>query len=33
MLFALVGIAAAPPLLEPLSIVRAANALARFLFY
>src|SRR6266480_1776935 len=28
MLFALVGIAAAPPLLEPLSIVQAANALA-----
>ena len=33
MLFALVGIGAAPPLLEPLSIVQAANALARFLFY
>jgi hypothetical protein len=33
MLFALVGIAAAPPLLEPRSIVQAANAVARFLFY
>ena len=33
MLFALVGIAAAPPLLEPRSIVQAANVLARFLFY
>lgn len=33
MLFALVGLAAAPPLLEPESIVRAANHVARLLFY
>jgi hypothetical protein len=33
MLFALVGLAAAPALLEPNSIVNAANALARLLFY
>jgi hypothetical protein len=33
MLFALVAIAAAPPLLEPESIVRAANQVARLLFY
>jgi hypothetical protein len=33
MLFALVGLAAAPPLLEPTSIVRAANEVARLLFY
>jgi len=33
MLFALVGIGALPPLLEPRSIVDAANALARLLFY
>lgn len=33
MLFALVGLAAAPALLEPDSIVRAANALARLMFY
>ena len=33
MLFALLGLAAAPPLLEPRSIVHAANALARLLFY
>lgn len=33
MLFALVGLAAAPPLLEPESIVRAANQVARLLFY
>src|SRR5256885_8268005 len=33
MLFALVGLAAAPPLLDPLSIVDAANAVARLLFY
>ena len=33
MLFALVGLGAAPPLLEPRSIVHAANALARLLFY
>jgi hypothetical protein len=33
MLFALVGLAAAPALLEPRSIVHAANALARLLFY
>jgi hypothetical protein len=32
MLFTLVGIAAAPPLLEPRSIVQAANAVARLLF-
>jgi hypothetical protein len=32
MLFALVGIAAAPPILEPRSIVHAANAVARLLF-
>ncbi len=32
MLLALVGIAAAPPLLEPRSIVQAANAVARLLF-
>ena len=32
MLFALVGIGAAPPLLEPSSIVQAANAVARLLF-
>src|SRR2546426_22391 len=32
-LFALGGRAAAPPLLEPLSIVDAANAVARLLFY
>ena len=33
MLFALVGLAAAPALIEPRSIVRAANVLARLLFY
>jgi hypothetical protein len=33
MLFALVGLGAAPALIEPRSIVGAANALARFLFY
>ena len=33
MIFALVGIGALPPLLEPRSIVDAANALARLLFY
>ena len=33
MLFALVGLAATPPLLEPQSIVDAANAVARLLFY
>jgi hypothetical protein len=33
MLFALVGLAAAPALLEPRSIVDAANAVARLLFY
>jgi hypothetical protein len=33
MLFALLGLAAAPPLLEPRSIVQAANAVARLLFY
>jgi hypothetical protein len=33
MLFALVGLAAAPALIEPRSIVGAANALARLLFY
>jgi len=33
MLFALVGLGAVPPLLEPRSIVQAANALARLLFY
>jgi len=33
MLFALVGLAAAPPLFEPESIVRAANEVARLLFY
>ena len=32
MLLALVGLAAAPPLLEPRSIVSAANAVARLLF-
>jgi len=32
MLLALVGLAAAPPLLEPRSIVDAANAVARVLF-
>jgi len=32
LLFALVGLGAAPPLLEPRSIVNAANALARLLF-
>ena len=32
MLLALVGLAAAPPLLEPASIVDAANAVARMLF-
>lgn len=32
MLFALVGLAAAPPILEPRSIVQAANAVARLLF-
>lgn len=32
MLLALVGLAAAPPLLEPRSIVQAANAVARLLF-
>lgn len=32
MLLALVGLAAAPPLLEPRSIVNAANAVARLLF-
>ncbi|HZR08837.1 MAG TPA: hypothetical protein VFA79_09675 [Myxococcales bacterium] len=32
MLLALVGIAAAPPLLEPRSIAQAANAVARLLF-
>jgi hypothetical protein len=33
MLFGLVVLAAAPPLLEPESIVRAANQVARLLFY
>jgi len=33
MLFALVGLASAPPLFEPESIVRAANEVARLLFY
>src|SRR5262249_36526879 len=33
MLFALLGLGAAPALLEPRSIVHAANALARLLFY
>ncbi|HUJ27935.1 MAG TPA: hypothetical protein VLW85_18065 [Myxococcales bacterium] len=33
MLLGLVGVAAAPPLIEPQSIVDAANALARVLFY
>ena len=33
MLFALMGLAAAPPLFEPDSIVRAANEVARLLFY
>ena len=33
MIFALVGIGMVPPLLEPRSIVDAANALARLLFY
>ncbi len=33
LLFALVALAAAPPLLEPESIVRAANRVARLLFY
>ncbi len=33
MLLGLVGVAAAPPLLEPASIVRVANAVARLLFY
>ena len=33
MIFALVGIGVMPPLLEPRSIVDAANALARLLFY
>ena len=33
MLLALVGIAAAPPLLEPASIVDLANGVARLLFY
>lgn len=33
MLLGLVGLAAAPPILEPRSIVDAANALARALFY
>jgi hypothetical protein len=33
MLFALVGLAAAPAFLEPRSIVDAANAVARLLFY
>ena len=33
MIFALVGIGAMPALLEPGSIVDAANALARLLFY
>lgn len=33
MLFALMVLAAAPPLLEPESIVRAANQVARLLFY
>lgn len=32
LLLALVGLAAAPPLLEPRSIVQAANAVARLLF-
>jgi hypothetical protein len=32
MLLALVGMAAAPPLIEPRSIVEAANAVARLLF-
>jgi hypothetical protein len=32
MLLALVGIATAPPLIDPRSIVQAANALARLLF-
>jgi hypothetical protein len=33
MLFALMVLAAAPPLLEPESIVHAANQVARLLFY
>jgi len=33
MIFTLVGIGMVPPLLEPRSIVDAANALARLLFY
>ena len=33
MLFALIGLAAAPPLLQPQSIAGAAYALARLLFY
>jgi hypothetical protein len=33
LLFALVALATAPPLLEPQSIVDAANAVARLLFY
>jgi hypothetical protein len=33
LLFALLGLAAAPPLLEPESIVRAANQVAHLLFY
>ncbi|HEY4884361.1 MAG TPA: hypothetical protein VII08_12075 [Myxococcales bacterium] len=33
MIFALAGVGALPPLLEPRSIVDAANALARLLFY
>jgi len=33
MLFALVGLVAAPALLEPRAVVDAANALARLLFY
>jgi hypothetical protein len=33
MLFALVGVAAAPALLEPRLVVKAANSLARLLFY
>ena len=32
LLLALVGLAAAPPLLEPRSIVKASNAIARLLF-
>jgi hypothetical protein len=33
MLFALIGVVAAPALLEPRAVVDAANALARLLFY